>query len=487
MRPETTRRFALVAALAIAVAAVTRFTLRHAGSLYDDAYIYFRYVVNAQHGCGLRYNCADPPVEGFSSPAYLALLVAAHRLGLGLEAAATLLCSLAVALAIVLAAAVALRATRRPSAALAVALALGLDHSLLLNGVTGMETALAAAAIALLGWTALGDGRASVPAALFAGLCRPEALVLAVALPLDRRVRRARFLGALALGLAAIAGARLALFGDLLPNTYWAKAGGTAAHAVLGLAYLGEVFAQFPLLAFAPLALLDADVRGKAAPLLAGGAVWLLSFLRTGGDHFAYARLAAPLVPLGTALAAIGLEAALGRVARRVAGPAAAALLVAAGLRAYTAHALAPQHGFDNVLAWRRVAEWIRARHPGESVATVPIGAIGYFSGAPRVIDLVGLTSRPIAHGGGAIPGGRLTRSWLGHERHDTEWVLAQAPSLIVFSKARATPWTLEDARAGFWADWLLLEQVKAGRAPYVVEDAEIAPGVHWLVLRRAP
>ena len=36
--------------------------------------IYLRYVRNLHAGCGPTFNCGQPPVEGFTSPLYLAVL-----------------------------------------------------------------------------------------------------------------------------------------------------------------------------------------------------------------------------------------------------------------------------------------------------------------------------------------------------------------------------------------------------------------------------
>ena len=36
-------------------------------------------------------------------------------------------------------------------------------------------------------------------------------------------------------------------------------------------------------------------------------------------------------------------------------------------------------------------------------------------------------------------------------------------------------------------ADWLLLQEIKAGRAPYRVHDAEVLPGDHVLMFERMP
>lgn len=461
----------------VALGATGWFAAQHAGSLYDDAYIYFRYVDSLARGCGLRFNCADPAVEGFSSPLYLALLWVLHAVGGAIDEIALTIGTLSVALSIFVAAVIARRATRSSVVALGVTLALSADHDLLLNAVTGLETALAMLAVTLLAWSALGSGRGFSALVLVALDCRPEAAVFAVTAFLDRRLRSGRVLGVIAVGLALVTLWRWSTFHDVLPNTYWAKAGGTMTHARLGFAYLGEAALAFPSLVLAPFALFNRELRPRTAPILVGALVWSLSMLRTGGDHFQYARLLVPLVPAAMALAATGVAALLRETA-------CGALLTVGAAFTFHAHGIPPQHGFDNVRRWQRVGEWLADRHPGASVATVPIGAIAYFSGA-RVIDLVGLTVRDIAHSGHSVPEAQLNREWLGHERHDTAWVLAQQPDLVVMTKWRATPWTLAEAKAGFWAELLLLREVKAGRAPYEVADAELEPGVHWLVLQR--
>ena len=65
--------------------------------------------------------------------------------------------------------------------------------------------------------------------------------------------------------------------------------------------------------------------------------------------------------------------------------------------------------------------------------------------------------------------------------------MLSREPDLIVTNKWRLEPWTLEESRAGFYASWLLLQEVKEGRAPYRVLNAEVAEGVYWLLLERDP
>jgi len=485
--------------LAILAIALWRFARDHWGGVYDDAFIYLRYVKNLDAGCGLRFNCGDPPVEGFTGPLYLAVLWLGGRVTVQLIDLSQIVCTASLAAALAFAVWAAVIAGRgEPGGALpavlavSVAAALGADHFVLLNAITGMETALGAAAITAIALAALAERRWLLVAAVAAALLvRPESLVFAAALPILPALRRPKYLAAIAGIVVAIAIARYAVFGALAPNTYYAKAGGTWRHAELGLAYLADAAADFPLAFAAPLALLlPAGPRRRACGfVLAGAAAWFAFFLRSGGDLFEYSRLAFPLVPALYVLALAGIA----ELARRITGrplaaaiAAAACALVVAG-RAAVVHSLAPQHASPRVVEWAALGSYLRSHYRGATIATVPIGAIGYYSQLP-IIDLVGLTEPAIARAGRSVPPDMLTKLWIGHERNCTECALARAPTVIATTMHRDRPWqTLDEARAGFYADWLLLQEIKAGRAPYRVRDAEVMPGDHILLFERIP
>jgi hypothetical protein len=488
---------AVVVSLAIIAVALWWFARDHWGGVYDDAFIYLRYVRNLEAGCGLRFNCGDAPVEGFTGPLYLALLWLGGRITHQLIDLTQIVCtaSLAIALALAVWTAVATGRGQAPRwlpavLAVSVAAALALDHFVLLNAITGMETSLGAAAVTAIALAALTERRWLLIGAVGGALLvRPECLVFAAALPILPALRKPRYLAAVVGIAVAICVARYAVFGALAPNTYYAKAGGTWRHCELGLAYIGDAIADFPLAFASPLALLlPAGPRRRAcAFVLAASAAWIAFFLRTGGDLFEYSRLMFPLVPALYALALAGIAELARRLARRdiAAAIAAAGCALAAGGRAAVVHSLAPQHASPRVVEWAAIGSYLRSHFPGATVATVPIGAIGYYSRLP-LIDLVGLTEPDIARAGRSVPPEQLTRQWIGHERHCTECVLARAPTLIVTTMHRDRPWReLAETRAGFYADWLLLQEIKAGRAPYRVHDAEVMPGDHILVFER--
>ncbi len=228
--------------------------------------------------------------------------------------------------------------------------------------------------------------------------------------------------------------------------------------------------------------------RRAVGYVLAVAAVWIAFFLRTGGDVFLFSRLAFPLVPLLTVLAARGVAEVATRASRARAAVAGGALVLVAGAfsaRAAYAHHLPADHGDPKVIRWTALGEYLRDRYPGKTVATVPIGAIAYYSRL-HVIDMLGLTTPAIAKAGRTLPPELLQRNWIGHERHCLECVLDAKPDLVVTTQFRAEPWTdTEEARAGFYAEWLFVRAVKEGRAPYHVVDAPIAPDVHFLVFER--
>ncbi len=490
---------AVVCALSLALLAL--FVRDHAYSLYDDAFIYLRYVKNVRAGCGLRFNCDEPPVEGFSSPLYLGMLVAGGLHTHKLVTLAQILCAGTMGCVLVFAALGARTVGRgeEPRArgvgmamVAAVGAALSLDGYVLLNAVTGMDTALGALAV-LTAWLAVRSDRRVLATLVVcaAPAVRSEGVWLVLLLPLLPWARSWRVLAALGLSLLGTVLVRWGLFHDVLPNVVRAKAGGTLRHFELGARYVLQVALDFPAVLLAPLLLAapSEPARASARYGLAVTGAWALMLAYAGGDTFEYSRLAFPLVPM---LAVMGVQGAASLAERTWADPVRRRSTVAAGAVVCAVlaaddwrHRLPPMHGFDNVKRWTQVGKYLKATFPGRTIATVPAGAIPYFSEL-RTLDLVGLTSREVAAAHRFVPPELLERNWIGHERHDVEWTLAYRPDLLVTTRFRATPWSdLGEVSAGFYAEWLFLQEMKSGRAPYHVADLPIGPDLHWLAFAR--
>jgi len=505
-RAVLSRRWLVLVGLAL-LSAVVIFVVDHSYSIYDDSYIYLRYVKNLRGGCGLRFNCGGAPVEGFTSPLYLAALTAGSLVVPDLEGLTQLFGTVFLALALFVTASTAQRMglDRRATilvAMLGVAGTLGVDHRVLLNAVTGLETALACLIVALLVRTAL-DPRAPWlrTLAVAAVLTRPECLIFVGLLPLLPRARTFRYLAPVGLALLGLAAVRWEIFGALVPNTYLAKSGGTIDHVRLGADYVLGAATDFPAIVLAPLALLLRPARAPVRWILVSSLIWFAFFLRSGGDAFQYSRLALPLVPTLTLLAVAGACAACERIAdhlvgwRRVCVPALVAVLAGGALGTRVVHATDSQHGFALVQGYEQVGTFLHAWYPGASVASVPVGAIGYLSEG-HVYDIVGLVTKEVAVAGRGLPRARLTKESIGHERHNTQWVLAQQPQIIVTSTYRrrvagAPPapqswWTdVDKLGVGMYPEQLILREVQEGRAPYQLYNAEVSPGVYWALLLR--
>ena len=209
MSERTRIRLALGLAIAGFATLVVVFARGHWGGVYDDALIYLRYVKNLRHGCGLRFNCAGPPVEGFTGPLQLALLYGGSFLTDRLidltQVIGTASLVGAGAIAILLARRLGEKSLQL-ALPVATALALGLDPFLKLIAINGMETALAALAITLVIYAALGERPwLLVGAACASVLVRPEAVLFVLALPVLPALRRWRYLATAAGVLAAIA------------------------------------------------------------------------------------------------------------------------------------------------------------------------------------------------------------------------------------------------------------------------------------------
>jgi hypothetical protein len=315
--------FRLACAAALVFAAWRALALRWTT---DDAFISFRYAQNWLDGLGLVFNAGER-VEGYTN--FLWTVWSAVGLALGFDAAAWasawgIACYLA-SVALLATTGLAL-ARRRDGAApwlplAALGAALNPDWSIFATG--GLDTS-AFTFLLLLGYALALHGVRARPAWLAASglvfgaaaLTRPDgvlpaavtgAWLLAVARP---RWKSAVLYGAaVALVVAPFLAWRVAYYGDLFPNTYYAKSAYLAWYAQ-GAHYLRLYLERDWALALGPLfvgaALVRARLRGRRlAELDPDGALALAAALagtyafyvvRVGGD-FMFARLLVPVTP----------------------------------------------------------------------------------------------------------------------------------------------------------------------------------------------
>jgi len=440
----------------------------------DDAFISFRYSYQLAHGAGLVYNPGEQ-VEGFSNP--LTVLFFSLVLSLaGWTLPAALATGKSLGLLAGMAAINGLYGLSREALAnrtewgpagrwlplLPPALAAG-STPLAAAAMTGLETTTLAALLTLGLWALALEQRldrfrgAAILLAL-AALTRPEGALLAAAAAFGALL--AAFLTAgsgerrLRLPLAALAAplvtaALWTLFrylyfdGQLLPNTYHAKAGGFTGQTWFH--YLAAYFGRYGLFAvplFAGLAALLRVGRRRWAVLWPAAllvAVHLCTFIFTGSDWMPGSRLLAPTVPAMAALEGLGsllLLSLLFRtrpesVVRTWAIYLAAGLLLVGQLQASPPRADLREHlsvreqGYrDGHLALAaRLGD--RALLPaGSTVALMDIGLVGFLNPDLRILDISGLTDRVIAQS----PGGFLQKAY------DPAYILDQRPRAVVIT-----------------------------------------------------
>lgn len=449
--------FAIAAVAVGVVLAVRRYWM------CDDAFITFRYADNLVRGHGLVFNAGER-VEGYTNPAWTVWCALGLRLGLSAEAWAGawgLAC---------FAATLALLARRGWSIAhaagvawpLPAAAAFGaLHHEWTVFATSGLETSaftllvfagyLLVCPIAAGGTgtsTGAGDAATLRGAGLrrlalagavlaLASLTRPDGVLFAavcgVWLVAGRDVRGAAALAAgfAALWLPATVG-RIAYYGDVFPNTYYAKSAGLAWWSQGG--YYVWIYAAryWPLVLALPCAALVRPRRPIVLEL-ALAAVYAVYVMRVGGD-FMFGRLLIPITPLLLVALERGLVAVLGGHLVIRAGAIAAlgtALVVMPGAvdgRRRPRGIADEHHAYTVELAgWAERADTngatLAGLFDGLPVSVCFFGAQARLVYRSRVATAIecetGLTDAAIAHQG------LRERGRIGHEKH------AQLPYLL--------------------------------------------------------
>jgi hypothetical protein len=283
-----------------------RHTFRKFGAFtIDDAAISYAYANNVATGHGFRLTPNTNPVEGFSNPLEVLLLVPCRLLGLDLDMSAKMLNIGGVALGVLLAALLIWRSLRGHARLwIVVPCAFGFlwptfNHWIAAGLEGGLLCGLQMIAITLLAtpferrWR---DHLLALVAVLLA-LVRPEGIVygaLAVGGRLLLPGRRWRAALLFLLGCGAIFVLRFALFRHWLPNTYFAKVSSQASWSA-GLDYVRAFFGAYGvvyLLCGLPLfAMLTSRTRVPALVAMAQVSFALVFAVVTGGDwmrHFRF-------------------------------------------------------------------------------------------------------------------------------------------------------------------------------------------------------
>lgn len=425
--------------------------------IVDDGYIFFRYAENLANGLGPIFNPGER-VEGFSSPLWTLTLAVCAVVISDLKIAASLLgyfCALGF-VAIVNAGLRTRKADeiRRDVASIPILLLVlppviyycfsGMDQPLFALIVT------AAIVSSIADRDLEGPSRRTFALLVLATFARPEGLLASMLIFARILLRNrssteprstlklARSLALYALVLAAMMGARLLFFGELLPNTFYVKVSSQLIPRFLqGGRYLFRAGVAFsPLILLCTTAWAVIRVRRVPPPpgvsLLAG---WIFLYgsyvIFVGGDHFPMFRFVLPVIPALVLLSGLLWPRALSGLS----GSVSAGLRIVLPAAIICAAALCQTMEGDrarrmSLLAekWADRGRWIADHTPANTVlATTSIGGIGYYSGR-TVVDMLGLTDATVSQQGDIYPGAAH-----GHARFHTDYIFQREPDLVIY------------------------------------------------------
>lgn len=189
-----------------------------------------------------------------------------------------------------------------------------------------------------------------------------------------------------------------------------------------------------------------------AAPALVVCVFATAAVFKTGPDWMVGYRPLVPYAPIWAALSVCGIAAAAGRLGWRVLPLTVVACGLMLGLvsrqgeirRRYHEHCQAAVRGYSE--GHTALGRWLsETAEPGDTVALMDIGIVGYLCPQQRMLDITGLTNRHI----GKSPGEFLQKEY------DPAYVLDQRPEYIVIVL------TEERRRDGLteYAEWTPTEQ----------------------------
>ena len=295
-----------------------------------------------------------------------------------------------------------------------------------------------------------------------AGLMRPDGILIAVPiglstlLPLSKkRFIRATISSVIVLGIFGSYWLwRWHYFGYLVPNTFYAKVGQSSFTLMrMGLYYIikGLIATMVPLLTLfmlPKLAIFRKDVDRETWVVAFTCIMGLGYLLYTGGDFFPFQRFFVPVLAFWVILfnrllvlgkdrmQPIGFDDAEGEtpVAKKPWPRWAVWTFAIVAVFVINVIAALPQgQGSSQQQLVRYTREWgevgkvLKKSVPeGTAIATIPIGALGYWSDR-YILDMLGLIDLHIAHL--KLPTGLRV---VGHEKHDTKYVLGRKPELVM-------------------------------------------------------
>lgn len=447
------RRYLTLGVIALCLTLFTLHVLLYRNFFIDDAYITFRYVRQFTTGNGIVYNIGER-VEGYSNFLWLMLLSPFHKLGFEIVSTSKMLGVLLSPGTLV----ITWLFGKRFGHPLIAPLLLVCSGPFVIWTMGGLETHLFTFLLVLAAYTFVRENDnqqgiwSSVWFSLLA-LTRPEGILFAGIAVLFRgwtlwqNKQRPSSQDWLRLGiLITIFGGyllwRYSYYGNLLPNTIYAKSMGLHPRGLIeGTFYVYQIILKlggiFFLIVPIGFALIDDKKDTAVSYLFLNVAAYFIFMLISGGDWMPLLRFSVHILPLIYLLVAAGLTSILKRWPERpvqfivlllVLGQCLFLLMVS--LEQYlvdgegrTIHTLAEN---ETPLAYL-----LQQVQPDDTVALTQAGKYAYYLPLDvRLVDMVGLNDVHISRLTPQFPNG-LTGNGDVFGKWDADYVLAQEPDIV--------------------------------------------------------
>jgi len=424
----------------------------------DDGFIALRYAKNFVKGHGLVFN-PGVKVEGYTSLLWVLLLFSGAKLGIDLVFLSRILglifsiCTLVLTFHLSK-----LLSTNSKSSLwnLLAPILMASSGSFACWGAAGLETSLFTFMFSLSFYTVF--KKKYLLAALLTGLLvisRPEGNLFALLLGtyvlyVTRHENKKIWIQWLSIGalfLTAPFVFRYFYYGDWLPNTYYAKSGDLTTQLSMGWQYLIDFGADHESLVVLLFVLLFFLIKGNnhLRFLSFTSIIWISVVVWEGGDGLPMYRFFIPILPFIFCLYTAFFQLSLTTLNQRSTKfPWIFLIFSLIGLLLWVHSSVPTKHyRYQNyhyqknieIPLWISVGKWFHKNaKKGETIATVPIGAISYYS-EMVIYDMLGLTDKHIAH----IKPSKKETFWAGHLKHDGQYILNLKPTYLLLGNIDIT------------------------------------------------
>jgi len=417
--------------------------------IQDDSFISYRYAKNFINGHGLVFNPGER-VEGYTNFLWIILLSIFARAGLDMLIVSRLLGMAFGASSLFLVYKISSLFFSKPGRGFAffAPLLLALNSALAYWSISGMETSLFLTLVLSTIYFYFHGRSLVVPFSVLATLTRPEGALVFVIILFHKFLLKkdswmdcfSYLLGFILLLLPFLI-FKISYYGEILPNTFYAKTGFGWEYIESGFDYFWLFLKHYGLWGFLYLLPIWFYKSGgqKFKFLVLFTYVYTLYIILIGGDGLKVHRFFLPVLPWVYLFLLMGVEKLTHRLERQKARLAISGLCVTfisvllfVFPRDYIWEAKTAGNGL--VMKMRFWAETLN-RHcgPNFTIAASTIGALSYYTNA-RVIDMIGLTDKYIPRHPEQIPG--IVSDWR-ERKFNTGYLLSQDPDFILFSTER--------------------------------------------------